>query len=695
MPFYRQIALGIACTLAFAGAAHAFQQEEPARDTVIRISVDLVQVDAVVTNSKDEPVTDLTAEDFIILQDGKPQEITNFSFIRVADSPKPAATAKKAPAEKGNDLPLPPPPPMRVKREKVGRTIALLADDLGLSWEYGVRVRQSIRKWIDEEMQPNDLVAVMRTGAGVGALHQFTNDKRILYAAADLITYNTTSRVAATSDGTPIDAASGQVRKDAYGFALPIMGEERDLIFTKFTIASIQYVVDALRELPGRKSIILFSESLRLRFDACSGQGQGREVAMQEPLRRLIDAANRSAVVIHSIDPRGVINTGNICALLASQDGMAILAKQTGGLFVSNRNDIDRALTAVAEDGNGYYLIGYPPDQKTVSEMKKGKPKTHKIEVRVKRPGLRVRSRTEFLSEPDFRVSPDLLTRQERVGQALHSPFAVGTLNLRLTALFSQTKDEKSVINALLYFDAGQLTFSEQPDGWYKATFEITTSLLGSDGAQVDSSDKEWNITARGKTFEYIKKNGVSFLMNVPVKQPGAYQMRLVLRDSATNRLGSAAQVIEVPNIKKGELALSGILLAADKSKSEAAVNQAEGLIDADSKKTAAVRIFESGETIAWAYQILNAKTGKEGKPDLQTRVRLFHEGREVYEGTPTAMSSPYGGSKRMVAADQMYLKHLPSGYYVLQVAVTDMLTKEKRMAVQSIDFDARPPQEK
>ena len=693
MPFCRQAAIWVACTLVFADMAHGFQQQGPPQETVIRISVDLVQVDAVVTNSKDEPVTDLKAEDFIILQDGKPQEITNFSFIRVADSPKPAVS-RKMPAEKGKEQPLPPPPPMRVKREKVGRTIALLADDLGLSWEYGVRVRQSIRNWIDEEMQPNDLVAVMRTGAGVGALYQFTNDKRILYAAADLITYNATSRVAATSDAAPIDAATAQVRKDAYGFALPIMSEERDLIFTKFTVASIQYVVDALRDLPGRKSIILFSESLKLRFDACSGQGQGREVAMKEPLRHLIDAANRSAVVIHSIDPRGVVNTGNVCALLASQDGMVILAKETGGLFVSNRNDIDRALTAVAEDGNGYYLIGYPPDQKTVSEMKKGKPKTHRIEVRVKRPGLRVRSRSEFLSEPDFRVSPDLLTRQERVVQELQSPFAGGTLNLRLTALFSQTRDEKSVINALLYFDADQLTFSEQPDGWYKATFEITTSLFGSDGDQLDSSDKEWSITTKGKTFDYIKKNGVAFLMNVPVKQPGVYQMRLVLRDSATNRWGNAAQVIEVPNIKKGDLALSGLLLAADKSKSEAAVNQAEGLIEADSKKTAAVRIFESGETIAWAYQILNAKT-KEGKPDLQTRVRLFHEGREVYEGTPTAMSSPHGGSRRMVAADQMYLKQLPSGYYVLQVAVTDMLTKEKRMAVQSIDFEAQPPQGK
>jgi hypothetical protein len=239
------------------------------------------------------------------------------------------------------------------------------------------------------------------------------------------------------------------------------------------------------------------------------------------------------------------------------------------------------------------------------------------------------------------------------------------------------------------------LAFSDEPEGWHKAVIEVTAAMFGSDGQQVDFADKKWNLQVKGQTYEYVKKNGMSFLMHVPVKEPGAYQMRLVLRDTANGQLGSATQVIEVPNVRDGKLALSGILMAADKPKSEAAVDQAEGVIEADSQKTAAVRIFESGETIAWAYQILNAKADKGSRPQVQARIRLFCEGREVYAGAPSDIPAPQGVSKRMVAADQIYLKQLPAGYYVLQIAVTDMLAKNKPMAVQTIDFNAQSPERK
>jgi VWFA-related protein len=694
MSFYQRTATWLACILVFTGVAQPFQQEDSAAQTIVRVSVDLVQVDAVVTNSKDEPVNDLTAQDFIILQDGKPQQITNFSFIRTEEATKPAT--EKAPVAKGKARPVPPPPPMPLKRGNLRRTIALLVDDLGLSAEYALRTRQWVKNWIEKEMQPNDLVAVMRTGAGVGALYQFANDKRLLNAAADLISFNAASRVGVSSGfGDPI-AASEEITRDIHGFSLPMPDQERDLVYTKFTLKSIQYVAEGLKDVPGRKSIILFTEKFQLKFDGCQGEDQGRTAAMKEPLQHLIDAANRSGVVIHSIDPRGVVNTGNTCELLASQDGMVILAKQTGGLFMAGHNDIDRVLETVANDGNGYYLIGYQPDSQTVSEMKKGNPKSHRIRVRVTRSGLTVRSRSEFFSTPDFPVATNLIARQQQVEKAFSSPFKSEDLRLRLTGLFSQTKDDKSVINALLYFDADHLVFSDEPDGWRKAVVEITAGLYGADGQELDFADKTLNLTAKGKTFEFMQKNGIAFLMNVPVKQPGVYQMRLVLRDTATGKLGSATQVIEVPNVRNGKLAISGILLAADKAKSQAAADQAEGVIEeVDSRKTAAVRIFESGETIAWSYQILNAKSGKDNKPQLMAQIRLFHDGKQAYEGTQSEMNSEaVGTSKRMIAADQIRLKQLPPGYYVLQVIVTDMLAKEgQRTVVQSIDFDAQSSQ--
>ena len=142
-------------------------------------------MDAVVTDSSGKPVTNLKPEDFEVLQDGKSQKITNFEFIRVRD-PLRAFDASVLPTPRNAT---PPPPETALKQQDIRRTIALVVDDLGLSSDSIVRIRESLKKWVDFEMQPGDLVAVVRTNAGVGTLQQFTNDKRMLYSAIDMIRY--------------------------------------------------------------------------------------------------------------------------------------------------------------------------------------------------------------------------------------------------------------------------------------------------------------------------------------------------------------------------------------------------------------------------------------------------------------------------------------------------------------------------
>ena len=124
------------------------------------------------------------------MQDGKPQKITNFSYINVRSTdsaPAPVTTASK----KG----VPPPPPVMVKPEQARRLIALVVDDLALSFDGTARVRVALKKFVDSDMQPGDLVAIIRTGAGMGALQQFTADKRVLYAAIDHVRWNSMGRV--------------------------------------------------------------------------------------------------------------------------------------------------------------------------------------------------------------------------------------------------------------------------------------------------------------------------------------------------------------------------------------------------------------------------------------------------------------------------------------------------------------------
>ena len=158
----------------------AQQPGQSKEDEVVRITTNLVQVDPVITDRNGKIVTDLQPEEVQILEDGRPQKITNFSYVPleaevVAATPRPRANPK---AKNG-----PPLVPVRLRPEQVHRTMALVVDDIGLSFESANFVRNALKKFLDEQMQPNDLVAIIRTGGGMGALQQFTSDKRQLYIA--------------------------------------------------------------------------------------------------------------------------------------------------------------------------------------------------------------------------------------------------------------------------------------------------------------------------------------------------------------------------------------------------------------------------------------------------------------------------------------------------------------------------------
>lgn len=733
MRSFTAILLTYAIALSQLPAQQNLQQSGP--DTVIRINVNLVQVDAVVVDSKDKPVTDLKKEDFVVLQDGKPQPITNFSFIDAKagvvrntaanPAPKPAAPAK--------GMPLPPPPPMASRPKQIRRTVALVVDDLGLSFESIARVRQALKKYVDQEMQPNDLVAVIRTGAGMGSLQQFTSDKRMLYAAIDHVKYNALGRVGISSFA-PLQAINPDNDIDTSN-----ADNEREQIFSAGTMGAIQYVVEGLKELPGRKSVVLFSENLKLMYNGEQSQ------RVQDSIKRLGDAANRASVVIYSIDPRGVVYTGLTAAdntngrtpqqisqisqqrsqeMFDSQDGMVILANETGGLFMQNTNDISGALTKVMDDGNGYYLIGYHPDAATF-DHKTGQPKFHSLAVRVKRPGLRVRYRSGFFGAPDRETAPVPRTRSAQIAQALSSPFGTGALHLRLTSLYFQLPKAASkpaappdtknpapaakpaapaatqiqpggpVIKSLLYFDPRELTFTDEPDDWHKAVIDVVCMTFGDSGQSVDTIDKTWTIRLKGDSYRQVLQQGMVYTVYVPIKKPGAYQMRVVLRDTGSEKVGSASQFIDIPDFEKGHLALSGIVISSSAQVASPDHPEGQQATDIDPQGTPAVRIFKPGAAISYGYQILNAQGDSAKTPELEVQTRLFRDGEQVYSGHPFPLAvNGQNDPKRLIGGGKMQLGgKITPGDYVLQVIVTDKLAREKfRVATQAIDFEIKPP---
>src|SRR5438874_1872730 len=267
--------------------------QKPDDVDVVKITTNLLQVDAVVTDKNGKVVTDLKADEVQISEDGKPQKITHFAY-NVTGTESANRTGKPLATDKSKGV-APPVVPVPLKREDVHRTIAIVVDDLGLSFESAGYMRRALKKIVDEEIQPRDLVAIIRTGGGVGTLQQFSSDKRQLYAAIERVKWNPLG----VGDTGAFSAIGPPDLKLPGEHVSSGTGEGRRVeVAGGGMVGTLSYVVRGLRDLPGRKSILLLSDGLML------------DSWVKMLLDSLIDLANRASVVIHTMDARGLITLG-------------------------------------------------------------------------------------------------------------------------------------------------------------------------------------------------------------------------------------------------------------------------------------------------------------------------------------------------------------------------------------------------
>jgi hypothetical protein len=278
------------------------------------------------------------------------------------------------------------------------------------------------------------------------------------------------------------------------------------------------------------------------------------------------------------------------------------------------------------------------------------------------------------------------------------SPFGAGGVDLRLTSLFINTVNTGSALRSMLLIDPRTLTFKQQADGQYQTVLDIIAVTFGEDGRLVDQLNRIETIRVRPEDFQRFLKQGMVYDLNVPIKSPGAYQFRIAVRDAATERVGSASQYVEVPDLRKKRLTLSGLVIASPSGQSPASASgtvasTAGGAVaDEDRQRDPAMRRFRRGTLLDYGYVIYNARLDRAvGRPRLMIQTRLFRDGQQVYAG----QAQPFDPNQqteleRIEAAGRLQLgMDLPPGEYALQVVVTDSLANQAhRIATQWIDFE-------
>lgn len=680
-------------------------------DDVVKITTKLVQFDAVVTDKDGNQVKDLSIADFEITQDGKPQKITNFSYI---NTESPAQFSPTATIKNGKNVVLP--PPARV-RPNGGRVVTFIVDDgnCAVSQIGMTASREALIKFVNEQMQPNDLVSIYQTRGGSSLLQQYSSDKTQLMRAARRIRWYPPPGSCGGFGGDFFEAAridstgktSGQGSFETEEVRRTREQNEDSIRDNQAvgTLGVIRYVVRGLGKIGGRKVVFLLSDGLPLRTRT------GRNRQAFDALRDLTDAANRASVVFNTVDVRGMVNSSMINAgdevyvredanatkkiaerrtveLNNTRDGLFYLANETGGVFYKDQNFLDVPIRRALSLEKGYYLLGYEPNDETFKNKD-----FNQIEIKLKRPDLKISSRAGFFGRTDNEIAPKKRTGDGELYEAIVAPLPRAGLNVRLSAFFANDSAQGNVVRSLVHLDGSELTFVDDANGFKKAVFDVVAVTLNEKNEVVDEFNRTHTFKIEAAAMPLIKQNGLIYTTDVPVKKAGNYNFRLAVRDANSKMLGSASQSIQVPDLKKSKAFLSGLTVSAvdanGKFIAPSAVKPENALSLTDSAATPAIRRFRPNTILAYAYTLYNAQADRTtNQPKLTVQVNLYRDGTIISEGKPqTAQLEKLPDPTRINDYGYMRLNaNTQPGDYALQIIVKDLLTNETTS--QWIDFE-------
>jgi VWFA-related protein len=657
-----------------------------------RVQVDYVEVDVVVTDRQGRLVRDLKKEDFQVFEDGKAQAINTFTFVDIpierADRPLFAASPIE-PDVSTNERPFD------------GRVYVMVVDDLHTRFGRTQRVKAAARQFIDRRLGANDLMAVVHTAGPTDASQEFTSNKRLLLAAVD------------KTQGRKLDSATANKTTEYYrqqgirqqGDPVNDPDDMERSFNARNTLQTLKNVSEWFASVRGRRKTILFvSEGIDYDITELIPQnGSNHRDATQilDDTREVIQAATRSNVSIYGIDPRGLtdlgdesieigsfpddtslgIGTGSLLnELRMSQDSLRVLSEETGGFAVVNRNDFSTAFDRIVEDNSSYYVMAYyPPDPRPGRE--------HKIEVRMTRPGLTVRSRKGYVTPK--KATPEKVstkdTRTPEVRGALDSPLPVSGLTMHVFASpFKGTAPNASVLLGVEL---------RGRDLQLNANDKIQLSYMAIDAkgkVQGGNTDMVSMTNLKPETRARIESTGLRLLNRIEVP-PGRYQLRVAAHDSSGGAVGSVLYDLEVPDFAKAPFSVSGIALtsmAAAQTPTAHPDEQMRGVLPAS---PSALRSFPQNDEVALFTEVYDNEAKTAHKVDITTTVTT-DDGKVMFKTEDQRDSADLGGKTGGYGySTRIPMKDLPPGLYVLKVSAKSRLGNSAAVERQ-VRFSVTPP---
>lgn len=586
----------IAVVVILAAALVNAQQPPPAPKEpglVVRVTTRMVLVDAVVLDKKGNPVKGLKADDFKVTEDGVGQRIASFSERNsdIANSAPPPVLPPHVTTNR--------PAATQVNAEN-GTVAVLLLDGVNTPAQDQMYVKQQMLEFLARQYDPNTKLAVIALSDKLTVLQNFTQDPRLLRAALDRYLARTpaqarnggqmdtpsasmtvpTVNLPSQAKGGPTSSGSdpGLPATLAAGGSSASIFEDIAYMMDRFeresenfardtristTLSALEQIARFMSGQSGRKVLLWFSTGFPFSVvgDSPSAMEAGRDYGDQ--IRRTINLLNDAHVATYTIDAGGLVPSslgdvslsgrdadgkvhlgidanralsGESFERFSTHDALETIARDTGGRYFGNNNDLNGAIQSALRESSSYYMLGYYPSNK------KWTGKFREVKLHIDRPGLQLRYRRGY-----FAVNPTDWRKdngEHTLTAALTANSLPSTEVTFMARALPPQPDSDTVVEFLV--DPSTLSFETEAGNYHHSTLQFEVQAFSSEGKLVKAEVQTAEASLPQPTYERVLKQEVP--MSVPIRlAPGKYILRLGVRDNQTGLFGTADLALEVP----------------------------------------------------------------------------------------------------------------------------------------------------
>jgi VWFA-related protein len=657
-----------------------------------KVTSDLVLVSVTVRDKRGNLVRDLKQSDFTIAEDGKAQKISSFDIQDVQSYAEGGPAQMESQGKPEKVLTTAEQVTPDILRDR--RLIVLFLDFTSMQPDEVERAMSSAEKFVEKQMTPADLVAVVTLGNTLKVEQDFTADRDALTRVLRRVHGVDGQGFESTDMNADSQTENGQ--------AFSADDTEYNIFNTDRKLQAIAAISQTLGRLDQKKSILFFGGGV---------EKTGTE--NQSQLRAAINAAVRANVSLYPVDVRGLqamVPGGNATQAslrgtsaysgravsaqfdsnFQSQETLVTLASDTGGKAFLDTNDFGKAYEKVQADSAAYYVLGYRSSNTNMDG------RLRRITVKVNRGDLKLEYRNAYYGPRDFRhFTKD--DREQQLDDEIASDLPNTDLPVYLSTEFFRSEEDKNFVPVSIVVPGNAIPFAQASDK-DKATLDVLgvvrekqtkfpvgnireTVKLAVDGAQ------------RRKNIQY----NTGFLL-----APGTYHVKFVVRENENGKMGSFETDLDVPDLKKQQLKMSSIVIANQKTPAPKKKSPNPLVQNGSEIVPNVAHVFSTDQTMYFYYEVYSPaavkseqKTPTSGKVRVLTSIQFFKGKVKAYE-TALVEAKDLNAPERKAAAFQFEvpLSNLKPGWYTCQVTVIDdaagtfsfprlpMLVREAKAAV-------------